>query len=197
MDDTVDGTLDDYHLYNALYEEYNQRYHDKSYNEEERELFRRCLERPTATLIAKYKTLAATLKTEFGIFQWEKHAWISPGSYGYHYTATDIEEKFKLHNPGQSGFLYDETKVLTLFVADEGVFILLGPDFDVALCVAKTIEDAVKVFRLEIPPEGTIIDYLRPEITTLRSGFYPGFGFLRYDLNYKERAPGSRRRPRY
>jgi hypothetical protein len=54
-------------------------------------------------------------------------------------------------------------------------------DFDVVLCVAKTIYDAVKAFRREIPPDGTIIDRERPEVTTLSSGFYPYFGFRAFD----------------
>jgi hypothetical protein len=169
----MDDTVDDYYFYNANYDHYHQMYQDDFYDGDDRELIRRCLERPDATLISKHKTFAAT----FGPFQWEKQPWLSPGASGHHSSAMLIEATFKLHNPGQCGFLIDQRRRTYLFLADEGVFMCSDDEFEVALCIAKSIDDAVKVFRREIPPVGTIIDSLRSEVITLKSGDYPEFGF--------------------
>jgi hypothetical protein len=173
----MNDTEEDYHSYNTNYDRYYQMYHDDFYEGDDREFIRRCLERPDATLITKHKKFAAT----FAPFGWEKQRWLSPGASEHHRSAMWIEEKFGLHNTGQCGFLIDPHRRIYLFVADEGVFMCSCSDDEllVALCVAKSIDDAVKVLNREIPPEGTIIDIECPEVTSLKHAYadYPFFGF--------------------
>jgi hypothetical protein len=172
MNDDSD-TGDDYYAYNRHYDLLYEMYQNDWYPADEREYLRRCLERPDATLIAKYKAFAE----KFGPFQWKKRSWLSPGAKAHHSCEMAMEENFKLHNAGQCGFLIDEERLNYLFVADEGVFICTEFDFQAALCVAKSVDDAVLVFQGDIPPEGTIMDLDCDEVTTISSGNYSFFGF--------------------